>query len=121
VRNVEEDWFTAPIITADFPMFAEQEWLRLSLGVSLKDPARDWFVGFSPLQAIWGVAHENMGMDLHLVMHAGRRRVLRNPDCLADGAERCVINDRFYAPLGFGFSAMVDGTALLSTLSSIFR
>lgn len=122
IREVQDDWFTTPTVSVDFPLVADLDRLRLSLGVSLKDPARDWYIGFSPLQAIWGVTHENIGVDLHLVMHAGRRRVLSNPGCRDDrDLSDCRDEDRLFLPLGYGFSAFVDGTALLGTLGTIFK
>jgi hypothetical protein len=122
IREVREDWFTTPVVSVDFPLIANLDRLRVSLGVSLKDPARDWYLGFSPLQAIWGVTHENLGVDLHVVMHAGRRRVLSNPGCRSDmDLSDCRDEDKLFLPMGFGVSAFVDGTSLLSTLGSIFE
>lgn len=122
LRRGDEGWFTTPVVNVDFPLRARWHHARFSLGVSLKDPSRDWYVGFSPLQARWGLAHENIGVDLHIVMHAGRRRVLDDPSCRDDrDFSDCVETDRLFLPMGFGVSALVDGTSLLATLGSIFK
>lgn len=122
IREVRDDVFTTPTVSVDFPLFTNWDRVRVSFGVSLKDPARDWYVGFSPLQALWGVTHENVGVDLHFVMHAGRRRVLSNPGCRSDREfSDCRDEDRLFLPLGYGVAAFVDGTALLGTLGTIFK
>jgi len=121
IDRVEEQWFTAPTLGVDFPVFVSLERLRGSIAISLEHPDRDWFFGVSALQAMFGVATENLGVDLHLVGHVGRRAVVKDPDCGDDeDFEDCEDKEKILL-LGFGIMTHVDGSGLLSTLSGIFK
>jgi len=64
------------------------------------------------------VTRESVGLDLQLVMHFGRRDVLRNPECVGgdDGLADCRTKDKVFFPMGFGFMGFVDGANLVSTV-----
>lgn len=121
VKTVEGDAFTAPTINADFPVVAKWRWLRGSIAVSLQNPDRDWFTGVSLLQPVFGVVHENLGVDLHVAAHIGRRRVVKDATCDDDGDMGDCDDEERLLFMGMGFMATVDGTGILSTLTSIFK
>jgi hypothetical protein len=119
VRNEPADLHMAPILTLDLPLKRDVPGLRVSLGVSLKSPDRDWYAGVNLLQPFIGPAAENLGVDLHAVTHWGRRRILPGPGS-CPRTNPCRVEDRFRF-LGAGLLVTFDGTPLLSTLTSIFK
>jgi hypothetical protein len=127
ISTVEGNWLTEPTINVDFPVIARVTGLRGVLGVSLKNPGRDWFVGVSALQPIFGVTHENLGVDLNAVMHFGRRQIVRDLACRDDDngdsvpdLGDCKVKDKLFFPMGFGFSATIDASQL-TLLGNIFK
>ena len=117
--KVEDNFLLRPTVSADFPLFRRVPGLRGVVGISLTSPDRDWYVGFSALQPFYGIPHEAMGVDVHLVAHLGRRRVLDDVgDCRAgidcDSDEELLL-------LGGGLMFIVDGTSLLNTFTGVLK
>jgi|GEM_PF-6783231 len=122
VSKVGSEWRTDPLIVSDFPVVPSARWLRGVLGVALKSPDRDFYVGISALQPFVGVTREGVAYDLQFVMHAGRRKVVRNSSCIADMVfDDCQEKDKFLLPMGFGFVGFVDGSTLTSLLGTLFK
>jgi hypothetical protein len=123
VVDAGHDWQATPAIIVDFPIVPRAHWMRGVAGVSLKDASRDWYIGISALQPLFGVTREGVGVDLQLVMHAGRRTVLRDRKCDDDGDISDCENqkDKVLIPLGFGFMGFVDSSGIISSISGIFK
>jgi hypothetical protein len=122
VVDANHDWQSTPTVAADFPIIPSARWMRGVMAVSLKDASRDWYVGFSVLQPMLGVTRESVDLDLELVMHAGRRNVLKDRSCDDDGdISDCVNRKDKVLPLGIGFMAFVNAANLISSIQNIFK
>lgn len=120
VSSFSDAWFTTPTVNVDFPIDADLRWLRGSLGVSLKDPGRDWYLGVSALQPFLKVNHENLGVDLHLIVHVGRRTIVDDAGCDDDGdLTDCRDREKLFFPMGAGFMGYVSGSELLGKLGGL--
>jgi len=115
VKRVKADYAFRPVISADFPIFRRVPGLRGSVGVSMVSPERDWYLGASALQPFYGIAHEALGIDVHAIAHFGRRTVLEDAEACRTEQE-CDTDDELLV-LGAGLMFVVDGTALLGTLT----
>jgi hypothetical protein len=122
IDTVEVDWSVHPTVNVDFPMKLSLRWLRGSLAVSLLEPDKDWYAGFSILHPPLGLTPEKLGVDVHLMAHFGRRKVLRNPTCNDDGnVKDCRAEDDFRM-MGVGFIVVVDSSLLpFASLGEIFK
>jgi hypothetical protein len=111
-----------PTVNVDFPLVLRWRHLRGSLAVSLLEPDRDWYAGVSILHPFIGLTPEKLGVDVHLMVHFGRRDVLRNPTCNNDGnIKDCDVDDTFRV-MGGGFIVVVDGNLLpFASLGAIFK
>jgi hypothetical protein len=123
VVGADHGWQVTPTVIADFPIVPSAQWMRGAIGVSLKDASRDWYVGLSLLQPLLGVTRESVGQDLEIVLHAGRRNVLKDNTCDDDGDVSDCVNrkDKVFFPLGIGFMGFVDASNLLSSIQNIFK
>jgi hypothetical protein len=119
IKNVASTQLINPTLNVDFPLFRKVPGLRLALAVSLTSPDKDWYAGVNFPQLFFGTAVENLGVDVHFVSHFGRRDVITgSPQCAP--ANPCEKHDTFIF-LGYGALVTVDGTGLLSTLTTIFK
>jgi hypothetical protein len=122
VSDVDSKVLIDPAIITDFPIVPQARWLRGMVGVSAKSPDRDFYLGFSALQPIYGVTREGVGFDVQFVVHAGRREVLSNRSCTSDMVlDDCKMKDKFFPLMGFGFAGFVDGSNIITTITSIFK
>jgi len=89
-------------------------WLSATVGVDLKNPTTEWFAGVSLLRVARRLSTENLPIDLHVLVHAGRSPVLREPATCGKGGS-CKTRDtiRFH---GFGGMLSVDASSLFSEL-----
>lgn len=120
VHSQSEGWNFAPTVGADFPLGRRRERLRGSLAVSLTEPTRDFYFGLSIIQPFAGVSYENLGIDVHLVGHLGRRDVTRQSACPNNDAAQCEMDEKLLF-LGLGAMATVEPASLLSTITTIFK
>jgi len=121
VDSVKASWNITPIVGIEWPIINSARKVRISASASLLDPDKDWFLGVSALQPIWGLSHEALGVDVHAVMHFSRREVVVNPQtCGSEGSAMACATDRQTRPVGGGLMLIVDSTALLGNLLSIF-
>lgn len=113
-----------PVAGIDWPLVLGMPWLRMSLSGSVENPRNDWFFGISLLHLIprqlegLGITQEGTGMNLHFVVHGGRRTMLTNP--LACGADLAACN--VHQPqrvLGAGALLSFNGSDLLQALRAI--
>ncbi|MEQ9400928.1 MAG: hypothetical protein RJQ04_17305 [Longimicrobiales bacterium] len=114
---VSRGFGVSPVLGADFPIRPKWRRVRLFAGVSLEHPDREFFLGFSPLQAfVFGDAMEATGIDLYV----GARgvRITKGEHC-GDAVRLCEESD--FVIDGPTFMLVADGSKLLSALGSAFN
>jgi hypothetical protein len=79
--------------------------------------------GISALQPILGVTRETVGLDLEVVVHAGRRNVRKDSKCDDDGDVSDCVNqkDKVLFPMGIGSMRFFDACNPLSSIQNIFK
>ena len=118
LSNVNRQAVFTPTLGVDWPLKTSWPNVRVSMSASIKNADQDWFAGFSILQAVQGLVHESVGIDLQAVVQLSRRRVVTNARTCAADLATCV-NERQTLPVGGGIMLTFD-TGLLSLLKDAF-
>lgn len=119
VERIDANVLFRPVISVDFPAFRRIAGFRGSVAVSASSPDRDWYLGFSAIQPFYGISHEALGVDMHVITHFGRRRVLDNVRNCESGVS-CDSDDKVLL-LGGGVMFIVDGTSVLTAISGALK
>jgi hypothetical protein len=105
----------APVVGIDWPLVHRVTWLRVSTSADVRDPRDNWFVGFSGLQALWGLSQESVRYDVQVVLNMGRRDVLTNPTACDGNGDLCKV-DSETGLWGAGVMFVLDGGSFLGDL-----
>lgn len=123
-------WDVIPWLVGDFPVRAQWDHIRLSVGASLTNITEDFFVGLSVLQVPLGVTIEDIGFDLQAgVLLSRRSRLKEDMSCRtrieelkaldapfgnSDLGDRCETT-KMLRPDGIVVTASVDVSSIVST------
>lgn len=115
-RSVRGSMVAAVSAAVPLPFLGGADRLSITAGVGLADPREEWFVGVSLLRLLSNM--ERFPLDLHLIMHWTRDRVLSDPvQCAAGGdcGERHRVHNH-----GLGGLVTADLSSLVTELIKRF-
>ncbi len=113
VDSVSGRWQASAFIGASVPLIPRARLLSVTLGVDMKTPADDWYLGFSLLR-FGGLMTEALPIDVQVLGHFGRSKVLRDAEaCEAQISCKTDEETRFH---GLGGVITVDASSLISEI-----
>jgi hypothetical protein len=107
-----------PIIGINTPIKTSWQSIRWSVAADAQHLTTDWFTGLSLTQLGPKIYNEDVGVDLHLMIHVARREVLNDASaCLADPSN---CNTHVRALVGAALALELNANNLLSTFTGLF-
>jgi hypothetical protein len=106
----------APTIGVNTPLLTRWAPLRVSASADVQHVKTDWYVGFSIPQLYDGLWHEDMGVDLQLVAHIGKRAVVEDSTTCAT---TCKTEDHTRV-VGVALNVQLNATVLWTALATLF-